>query len=72
MLDLSPVLPLFRPSTKLQFVLLFFFPLYGWPQLEELCDSFERHFVLVGATAIEDKLQEGVPETIAYLLEVIE
>jgi len=30
----------------------------------------ERDLSLIGATAIEDKLQDGVPETIAYLLEV--
>lgn len=28
----------------------------------------ERNLKLIGATAIEDKLQEGVPETIAALL----
>nr|CAI5828685.1 unnamed protein product [Callosobruchus analis] len=29
----------------------------------------ERKLKLIGATAIEDKLQDGVPETIAALLE---
>lgn len=36
--------------------------------VEEVADRWERDFVLIGATAIEDKLQEGVPDTIAYLL----
>jgi hypothetical protein len=35
-----------------------------------VCDEFERNLNIIGATAIEDKLQDGVPETIAYLLEV--
>lgn len=35
--------------------------------LEVLADEFERDLALVGASAIEDKLQEGVPETIANL-----
>lgn len=35
--------------------------------LEELADDFERDLALVGASAIEDKLQEGVPDTIANL-----
>lgn len=29
----------------------------------------EKHLTIVGATAIEDKLQEGVPDTIAFLLQ---
>jgi phospholipid-translocating ATPase len=36
-------------------------------QLEQVYDSIERDFTLLGATAIEDRLQEGVPETIALL-----
>jgi len=36
--------------------------------VEEVADRWERELTLIGATAIEDKLQEGVPETIAYLL----
>ena len=32
-------------------------------------EEIEMHLTLVGATAIEDKLQDGVPETIAQLLE---
>ena len=35
--------------------------------VEECYDEIERDFVLIGATAIEDKLQEGVPSTIANL-----
>ena len=31
--------------------------------------KLERDLILVGATAIEDKLQDGVPETIANLLQ---
>ena len=32
-------------------------------------EQIETRLTLVGATAIEDKLQDGVPETIAQLLE---
>lgn len=38
-------------------------------KIEEVADLIERKFKLIGATAIEDKLQEGVPETIAALLQ---
>ncbi len=38
-------------------------------RLAEIAEKMERGLVVVGATAIEDKLQEGVPETIAHLLE---
>ncbi|KAJ8973941.1 hypothetical protein NQ317_002445 [Molorchus minor] len=38
-------------------------------KLEEAANLIERKLKLIGATAIEDKLQEGVPETIAALLE---
>eukprot|EP01116_Phalansterium_solitarium_P015183 TRINITY_DN3338_c0_g4_i1.p1 TRINITY_DN3338_c0_g4~~TRINITY_DN3338_c0_g4_i1.p1 ORF type:complete len:1533 (+),score=566.23 TRINITY_DN3338_c0_g4_i1:101-4699(+) len=37
-------------------------------QVEALCDTMERELRLVGCTAIEDKLQQHVPEPIAYLL----
>lgn len=33
-------------------------------------EEIERDLKLVGATAIEDKLQEGVPDTIANLAKV--
>lgn len=33
-------------------------------EIERLMDEIEKDLELVGATAIEDKLQEGVPETI--------
>ena len=33
-------------------------------------EEIEKNLVLVGATAIEDKLQDGVPETIAKLAKV--
>ncbi|WFD00187.1 P-type phospholipid transporter [Malassezia yamatoensis] len=36
-------------------------------QLDAVAEELEQHLTLVGATAIEDKLQEGVPETIATL-----
>ena len=37
--------------------------------LAEVCVEIEKELGLLGATAIEDKLQEGVPETIANLSE---
>ena len=39
-------------------------------KLEEVEDLIETNLTLVGATAIEDKLQEGVPETIQFLRSV--
>lgn len=36
-------------------------------RIEEAAESLEQSFDLVGATAIEDKLQKGVPETIDKL-----
>eukprot|EP01112_Ceratiomyxa_fruticulosa_P002099 TRINITY_DN12231_c0_g1_i1.p1 TRINITY_DN12231_c0_g1~~TRINITY_DN12231_c0_g1_i1.p1 ORF type:complete len:1071 (+),score=237.34 TRINITY_DN12231_c0_g1_i1:405-3215(+) len=36
--------------------------------VEALCDELEQGFLILGATAVEDKLQDGVPETIDYLL----
>ncbi len=38
-------------------------------RLSEVGAELERDLRLLGATAIEDKLQEGVPETIANLAE---
>ncbi|XP_035997230.1 phospholipid-transporting ATPase IC [Fundulus heteroclitus] len=38
-------------------------------RLEKLYDEMERDLLLLGVTAIEDRLQEGVPETIALLQE---
>jgi magnesium-transporting ATPase (P-type) len=35
--------------------------------LERAAEEIEKEMMLVGATAIEDKLQEGVPDTIATL-----
>jgi P-type E1-E2 ATPase len=35
---------------------------------EKVADLIERGLDLMGATAIEDKLQDGVPETIEILL----
>lgn len=37
--------------------------------LEEVALEFETDLELVGATAIEDKIQDGVPETISKLME---
>jgi len=36
-------------------------------KIEAVCDEVERELRLLGATAIEDRLQDGVPETIADL-----
>ncbi|KAJ2160388.1 phospholipid transporting ATPase [Coemansia sp. RSA 552] len=36
-------------------------------EVEEVCDRIERGLQLIGGTAIEDKLQDGVPATIAQL-----
>ena len=36
-------------------------------RLEEVADRIERDLILLGGTAIEDRLQEGVPDTIALL-----
>ncbi|KAH8880163.1 phospholipid-translocating P-type ATPase [Thozetella sp. PMI_491] len=36
-------------------------------KLEEIADKIERDLKLLGGTAIEDRLQEGVPDTIALL-----
>lgn len=36
-------------------------------KLSELYDRFETDLVLLGATAVEDRLQDNVPETIADL-----
>jgi magnesium-transporting ATPase (P-type) len=37
-------------------------------ELEKLAEEWEQGFTLIGATAVEDKLQDGVPETIADLI----
>lgn len=36
-------------------------------RLEEVSDLIERDLMLIGGTAIEDRLQDGVPDTIALL-----
>lgn len=36
-------------------------------RLEEVADRIERDLMLLGGTAIEDRLQDGVPDTIALL-----
>lgn len=38
-------------------------------RLEEVSDAIERDLILLGGTAIEDRLQDGVPDTIALLAE---
>ncbi|KAI9318829.1 hypothetical protein BX666DRAFT_2026132 [Dichotomocladium elegans] len=38
-------------------------------QIERACEEIEQNLSLIGGTAIEDKLQEGVPETIGVLAE---
>jgi phospholipid-translocating ATPase len=38
-------------------------------KLEAVSDAIERDLTLLGGTAIEDRLQEGVPDTIALLAE---
>eukprot|EP00727_Mastigamoeba_balamuthi_P009714 m51a1_g5365 putative probable phospholipid-transporting atpase ia isoform x1 (1125) ;mRNA; f:511123-516212 len=38
-------------------------------RLDEAAEAIERNLFLLGATAIEDKLQDGVPQTISTLLE---
>ena len=37
-------------------------------KVAEVCNKLETNLMLLGATAIEDKLQEGVPDTIESLL----
>ena len=39
-------------------------------KLQEVYEEIESNLVLLGATAVEDKLQEGVPETISNLAKV--
>ncbi|OBZ91812.1 Phospholipid-transporting ATPase DNF1 [Choanephora cucurbitarum] len=36
-------------------------------RIEEICEEIEVNMLLMGGTAIEDRLQDGVPETIAEL-----
>lgn len=38
-------------------------------RLEEVAEEIEVNMELVGVTAIEDKIQHGVPETISTLME---
>ena len=38
-------------------------------KLNSLYDRVEQNLIYVGATAIEDKLQEGVPKTIERIME---
>jgi phospholipid-transporting ATPase len=39
-------------------------------KVEEIADIIERKLILLGATVIEDKLQDGVPETLRDLQRV--
>ncbi|KAI8384185.1 hypothetical protein BD560DRAFT_385239 [Blakeslea trispora] len=36
-------------------------------KIEDICEQIEANMLLMGGTAIEDRLQDGVPETIAEL-----
>ncbi len=38
-------------------------------EVAKVNEEIERDLVLVGSTAIEDKLQDGVPETIRFIRE---
>lgn len=38
-------------------------------KIDDACETIEHDFTLLGATALEDKLQEGVPDAIAQLHE---
>ncbi|RCH88679.1 hypothetical protein CU098_004406, partial [Rhizopus stolonifer] len=38
-------------------------------EIERVCEEIETSLTLIGGTAIEDKLQEGVPDTIGVLAE---
>ena len=38
-------------------------------RIDEISEKIEKDLILLGATAIEDKLQEGVPDTISSLRE---
>jgi phospholipid-transporting ATPase len=40
-------------------------------QLDEAAEIIEKNLILLGATAIEDKLQEGVPDAIYTLAQVL-
>jgi len=40
--------------------------------VEEVVSGIEKDFKLLGATAIEDRLQDKVPETIDFILQVIQ
>ena len=40
---------------------------YLFIQLAEVYNDVEQQLTLLGATAVEDKLQDGVPETILAL-----
>ena len=37
--------------------------------MERVAEQIEKDLILLGATAIEDKLQQGVPDTIQVLLD---
>lgn len=45
---------------------------HKYPQLEKLAVEIEKDLMLLGATAIEDKLQDQVPEALADLRKVNE
>lgn len=39
-------------------------------RVAEVCNKLEHSIRLIGCSAVEDKLQDKVPDTLAYLLEV--
>lgn len=53
------------------FLLDKFVLLSSW-ETDEIAEKWEKNLTLLGATAVEDKLQVGVPETIHDLLEASE
>lgn len=46
-----------------------YFTIYDLEKLDAVENEIEHSLKLIGATAIEDKLQDGVPEAIAKLLQ---
>ena len=63
-----------KVGQAIKMVGIYFEPEHQWcsssPPIFQLSDAFdevEKKFKLLGATAIEDRLQDGVPETITAL-----
>lgn len=49
--------------------MILYFTIYDLEKLDAVENEIEHSLKLIGATAIEDKLQDGVPEAIAKLLQ---